>query len=120
MWLGRLVTAGWTRRRSFVRTPQFYQPRLLRGPTLSRLADGFVLRCFQHLSTQCVAARPARNNRSPEASKQGSSRTTCSFHSNHNTPSRYHTNCLATFLTQLTIPFNAWTPTPLVAYAQPG
>ena len=25
-----------------------------------------------------------------------------------------------TFLTQLTIPFNAWTPTPLVAYAPPG
>ena len=31
----------------------------------------------------------------PEASEYRSSRTRYSFHSNNNTPSRYHTNCLA-------------------------
>ena len=41
-----------------------------------------------------------------EASDFRSSRTRKSFHSDNNTPSRYHTNCLTTFLTQLTIPFN--------------
>ena len=42
-----------------------------------------------------------------EASNVRSSRTRALFHSDNNTPSRYHTNCLATLLTQLTIPFNA-------------
>ena len=41
-----------------------------------------------------------------EASNPGSSRTTGSFHSNNDTPNRYHTICLTTILTQLTIPFN--------------
>ena len=42
------------------------------------------------------------DNCSPEASESRSFRTRDSFHSDNNTPSRYHTNCLATFLTQLT------------------
>ena len=38
----------------------------------------------------------------PEASRYRSSRTRYQFHSDNNTPIRYHVNCLATFLTQLT------------------
>ena len=43
----------------------------------------------------CVAARPAHNNRSPEAAEYRSSRTRYSFHSDNYAPSRYYTNCLA-------------------------
>ena len=34
----------------------------------------------------------------PEAPEHRSSRTRCSFHSDNNAPSRYHTNCLTYFL----------------------
>ena len=40
-------------------THQLYQRDLLSRPLLTRLADRFVLRCFQHLSIHGVAARPA-------------------------------------------------------------
>ena len=38
----------------------------------------------------------------------------------NNTFNRERPNCLTTFWTQLTSPFNQWTPAPLVATAQPG
>jgi len=37
-----------------------------------------------------------------------------------NISSRYQTNCLTAFWTQLTIPFNGWTPPPLHASARAG
>src|SRR3989344_1967258 len=52
--------------------------------------------------------RPARNNRSPEASKSGSSRTTDLLHSDNCTSSRYHTNCLAYISLRLLF-FVVWT-----------
>ena len=79
-------------------TPQLYQRNLLLRPMLNRFAGCFELRCFQLLSTQCVAAQPAHYNCSPEASECSSSRTIHSFHSFNNTPSRYHTNCLTYFI----------------------
>jgi hypothetical protein len=53
-----------------------------------------------HTMRSCSACHMTTDK--PEASRSRSSRTRDLFHSDNNTPCRYHTNCLATFLTQLT------------------
>ena len=79
-------------------THQLYQRCLLQRPILSRLADGFVLRCFQYLSNNAWLRSLLITAAKLEASDQRSSRTRWSLHSNNYAPSRYHTNCLTYLL----------------------
>ena len=115
--LRTLVSACWTRRCLRAYTPLLSNGcycRVLRYLFSRRVSclDAFSTYPLQRSCSACLVRQPIdqRLRTSVPLVLEGPSFQI------PNIPSSYQTNCLTAFWTQLTNPFNGWTPPPLAAY----